>query len=150
MATTYTNLLYHIVFSTKHREPLITKGLQAELYKYIGGIVRDEGGSLKKNGGMPDHVHLVVRFKANDSISHLMQRIKGNSSKWVNDHVDQKTKFAWQKGYAAFSVSESQLPVVLKYVQGQGEHHQERSFKDEFLALLRKHKIEFDERYVWD
>ncbi|MGY8769375.1 MAG: IS200/IS605 family transposase [Pirellulales bacterium] len=150
MATTYTNLLYHIVFSTKLREPVITKGLQGELYKYIGGIIRDEGGSLQEIGGMPDHVHLVVRFKTNDLISHLMQLIKGNSSKWLNERVDQSTKFAWQAGYAAFSVSESQLPVVIKYVQGQEEHHKERSFKEEFLALLRKHAIEFDERYVWD
>ena len=79
-----------------------------------------------------------------------MQLIKGNSSKWLNERVDQSTKFAWQAGYAAFSVSESQLPVVIKYVQGQEEHHKERSFKEEFLALLRKHAIEFDERYVWD
>ncbi|PHR97630.1 MAG: transposase [Blastopirellula sp.] len=150
MPNTYTNLLYHIVFSTKHRASLITDSLQDELYKYIGGIIREHGGTLLEIGGMPDHVHLVVRFKADKPISHLMQLIKGNSSKWVTEQKKQTVRFSWQEGYAAFSVSESQLPAVLKYVSNQEEHHRKTSFRDEFLALLRKHAIKYDERYILD
>ena len=150
MAGTFTNLLYHIVFSTKHRQPLITPTLQEELYKYMGGIIRGEGGTLLEIGGMPDHIHLLTRFKADKSVSHMLQLIKANSSKWVNERPEQSSRFAWQTGYAAFSVSESQVGVVRDYVRRQEEHHRRRSFQEELLVLLRKHEIDYDERYLWD
>ena len=150
MAGTFTNLLYHIVFSTKHRQPLITAGLQEELYKYMGGIIRGEGGTLLEIGGMPDHVHLLTRFKADKSVSHMLQLIKANSSKWANERSEQNSRFAWQTGYAAFSVSESQVGAVRDYVRRQEEHHRRSSFQEELLALLRKHEIDYDERYLWD
>ena len=150
MAGTFTNLLYHIVFSTKLRQPLIVTTLQEELYKYMGGIIRGEGGTLLEIGGMPDHVHLLTRFKADKSVSHMLQLIKANSSKWANERPEQNSRFAWQTGYAAFSVSESQVGVVRDYVRRQEEHHRRSSFQKELLVLLEKHEIEYDERYLWD
>ena len=150
MAGTFTNLLYHIIFSTKQRRNLITSALQPELYAYIGGIIRADGGTLLEIGGTSDHIHIVARFKADLSVAHMMQLIKANSSKWANERPGQGTRFAWQTGYAAFTVSESQLTAVRSYVKNQEEHHRKLSFQEELLTLLRKHRIEFDERYVWD
>ena len=150
MAGTFTNLLYHIVFSTKHRQPLITSSLQDELYKYMGGIIRGEGGTLLEIGGVPDHVHLVTRFKADTSVSRMLQLLKANLSKWANERSDQSSRFSWQTGYAAFSVSESQVVAVREYVRRQEEHHRRRTFQEEFIALLRKHEIEWDERFIWE
>jgi len=150
VSATFTNLLYHIVFSTKHRQPLITTTLKEELYKYMGGIIRGEGGTLLEIGGTPDHIHLLARFKADQSVAHMLQLIKANSSKWANEQPQQNSRFAWQIGYAAFSVSESQAPSVKDYVQRQEDHHRRNSFQEELLALLRKHAIDYDERYVWD
>ena len=150
MGSTYTNLLYHLVFSTKHREPLIVPEIQEDLYRYIGGIVRDQGGKLLHAGGMPDHVHLVTRLKADVSVSEMMRLIKANSSKWANEEGRQRTRFEWQVGYAAFSVSASQLEGVARYVDTQEEHHRRRPFKEELMELLRRNGIEFDERYVFD
>jgi REP element-mobilizing transposase RayT len=150
MAGTYTNLLYHIVFSTKGRISLVTKQLQPDLYAYIGGIVRGEGGTLLEIGGMPDHVHLLAKFKPTMSISEMLKHIKGNSSKWMNEEKMQMRKFGWQDGYAAFSVSESQIVAVRRYIQEQEQHHRGQSYQDEFRALLERHGIEYDEQYLWD
>ena len=150
MASTLTNLLFHLVFSTKHREPLITPDLRDRLYAYIGGIIRGEGGILLDAGGMPDHIHLVTKFKPDPSVSEMLKIIKAKSSKWVNELPGRAGRFAWLAGYGAFSVSESQLPGVRRYVQTQEEHHRKVTFEDEFIALLKKHGIEYDERYVFD
>jgi REP element-mobilizing transposase RayT len=150
MPGTYTNLLYHLVFSTKNRIPLISKNLQADLYAYIGGIVRGEGGKLLEIGGMPDHVHLLVKLKPSVSLSIMLNRIKAKSSKWINQEKLKLRKFGWQEGYAAFSVSESQVTKVRPYIQNQITHHRRQSFQEEFRALLVKHGIEFEERYLWD
>src|SRR5687768_7050399 len=109
MAGTFTNLLYHLVFSTKDRIPLIDQRLQHNLYEYIGGIIRGEGGVLLEIGGMPDHVHLLTKFKPVKSVSEMLNRIKAKSSKWANETKLIEQDFAWQGGYAAFSVSESQV-----------------------------------------
>jgi REP-associated tyrosine transposase len=119
MANTYTNLLIHIVFSTKHREPLIHNALKRELHKYLGGLVRDKNGILLEIGGMADHVHLVVKLRPDTCVSEMVKYIKANSSGWVNDRADQQGSFYWQTGYAAFTVSESQLPAVREYVLNQ-------------------------------
>jgi putative transposase len=150
MAQSLTNLLYHLVFSTKHRQPLIVPNLRPELYKYLGGIIRGEGGILLEIGGMPDHVHLVAKLKADVSVADMLRRIKANSSKWVNQQRKQRQRFSWQAGYGAFTVSQSQLTAVGKYVHTQEEHHRKKSFQEEFLQLLKKHHIEYDERYLWD
>lgn len=150
MASTLTNLLYHLVFSTKHRDPIITPDLRDPLYAYIGGIIRSEGGILLEAGGMPDHIHLVTKFKPDTSVSDMVQVFKAKSSKWVNEMPGRSTRFAWQTGFGGFTVSESQLPTVRRYVQTQEEHHRKVTFQEEYLALLKRHRIEYDERYVFD
>jgi len=149
MANTFTNLLFHIVYSTKYRKPLITSSWQDEMYGYIGGIIRAEKGILLAAGGMADHIHLLAKLPPTIAVSDMLQLIKANSSKWASERDDVRY-FEWQRGYAAFSVSESRVPSVREYIQHQGEHHRTLSFKEEYLAMLRKHNIEFDERYVFD
>ena len=148
MARTYTKLIYHIVFSTKERIPLITPEIRDRLYEYLGGVIRGEKGSLMEIGGMPDHVHILARFGAAIAVSQMLKRIKGSSSHWLSQETG--TWFAWQNGYGAFSVSESQVAAVRKYIQQQEEHHKRISFKDELISLLRKHRIEFDEGDLLD
>jgi REP element-mobilizing transposase RayT len=148
MATTYINLLYHLVFSTKGRRPLIQPAICDELYAYMGGIVRAKGGVLLEIGGMPDHVHLVVKLPADLALAELLRVVKSNSSKWVNDRRGRGNPFAWQTGYPAFTVSESQLLRLRRYVQDQEAHHGRQSFQEELVALLERHGIEYDPRYL--
>jgi putative transposase len=149
MSATHTNLLYHLIFSTKQRVPFITVTVQNELYQYIGGIVRGEKGVLLEAGGMPDHVHLLAKFSPTMAVSDMLRKIKANSSKWMNEK-GRLRKFGWQDGYAAFSVSESQVPIVSRYIRNQATHHRKLEFKSELIALLKRHRIEFEERYLWD
>jgi putative transposase len=149
MSSTLTNLLYHVVFSTKNRDPIITKPIRGELYKYMGGIVRGEGGTLLEIGGMPDHVHLVVRFKAEPSVATMVKIVKSKSSKWLNEQPKRPGRFEWQRGYAAFTVSVSQLEPVRAYVRNQEQHHRRKMFQDELRLMLEKHGMEYDERYLW-
>jgi len=145
---TYTNLLNHIVFSTKERAPLIDASLRDELHKYVGGIIRGQRSEPIEIGGMPDHLHVVAKFHPEMSVSAMVRLIKSNSSKWVNERP-KKGRFSWQTGYGAFSVSESQLPVVQSYVKNQESHHRKRTFQEEFQTLLDKHGINYEERYLW-
>lgn len=148
--STFTNLLFHIIYSTKYRKPTIRSEWHDDLYGYIGGIVRDQKGTLLKIGGVEDHVHLLVKLSPTIAISDVLRKIKSNSSKWINERPDVNRKFEWQSGYAAFSVSESQMPAVAKYIANQAEHHRKKTFEEEFLAILKKHNIEFDTRYVFE
>jgi len=150
MAGTFSRLLYHVVFSTKHRTLFIDPKVRAELYPYMEGIVRNLGGWLLALGGMPDHVHLLIRLKPDMPVSDLVRDVKANSSKWVHDQRDLPADFAWQKGYAAFTVSESQEGAVRSYILNQEKHHRRTSFEEELVALLRKHGIEFDPAYLLD
>lgn len=150
MSGTYSNILLHVVFSTKNREPFITPDLRERLYPIVGGIVRDERGDLLTIGGMPDHVHLLVRWNTKTSVADLMRNVKARSSKWVHETYAHHARFAWQVGYGAFSVSASQKEHVRAYIEHQEEHHRRWTFKEEYLEFLRAHEIEFDERYVWD
>jgi putative transposase len=150
MAATLTNLLFHIIFSTKDRQPLIQDTFRDELEKYIAGIIRNKGGILFDIGGMPDHVHLITKFKADRSVAEMVRLIKANSSKWVNERDGRTIRFEWQTGYGAFSVSQSQLEALRRYVRNQEKHHRTRSFQDEFREFLDKQGIEYDERYLWD
>ncbi|MFK5926716.1 MAG: IS200/IS605 family transposase [Desulfuromusa sp.] len=149
MASTLTNLIYHVVFSTKGREPMIVPSIRDELYRYIGGIVKNEGGIMLEIGGMPDHLHLVVKLKPTHELSKIMQKIKGNTSKWINGQGKLKDRFSWQDGYGAFSVSESQVPIVIRYVKNQETHHRKLSFKGEFIQILERNQVEYEERYLW-
>lgn len=150
MPGTFSNVLLHIVFSTKKRAPLITSAVQPRLYKFVGGIVRNEGGMLLEIGGIEDHAHLLVRWKTEESIAYLLRNIKARSSKWVNENRLISSRFAWQEGYSVFSVSKSQSARVASYIQRQEQHHRRQSFQDELLKLLRKNDVEFDPRYVFD
>jgi putative transposase len=141
MAHTYSNLLYHLVFSTKQRIPFISDALRDPLYAYIGGIVRQNGGALLESGGMPDHVHLLVRLKTDPSVAAVVQKIKGKSSKWVNDSGLLQEGFRWQQGYGAFSVSESGADKVRRYLRNQQHHHRKVSYIDELVTLLERHHI---------
>jgi REP-associated tyrosine transposase len=148
MSDTFTNLLFHIVFTTKDRQPMITEAVRERLYAYIGGIIRGEGGTLLEIGGMPDHVHLLVRFRSDTAVADMVRRIKANSSKWMNERPEAPGRFQWQTGYGAFSVSESRIPPLLSYIQRQREHHARVSLRDELIALLNRNRIEYDERYL--
>ncbi len=149
MPNTYTNLLFHIVYSTKYRKPLIRPSWQDELYGYTGGILRAEKAVLLVAGGIENHVHLLAKLPPTIAVSGMLRLIKANTSKWANQRSDVRY-FEWQAGYAAFSVSESKAPSVREYIGSQQEHHRIQSFRDEYLALLRRHNIEFDERYVFE
>ncbi|MEX2316820.1 MAG: IS200/IS605 family transposase [Pirellulales bacterium] len=150
MPSTYTNLLYHIIFSTKNRIQLISENWEEELYRYIGGIIRNEGGVQLEICAIPDHIHILAKFRAAVSVSEMLAKIKANSSKWVNERKLSPVKFEWQVGFGAFSVSESQAPTVAEYVRNQKEHHLKQSYQEELVALLERHGIEYDPRYLWD
>jgi REP element-mobilizing transposase RayT len=150
MPGTYSQILLHVVFSTKHRARLIDAELADQLYPYIGGIVRAQKATLYAIGGVEDHVHLYLRWRTDHAIAELMRTIKSRSSKWVHEKFPNHRRFAWQEGYAAFSVSKSQEPAVKQYIATQAEHHKKGDFKSELLRLLRAHGIDFDERYVFD
>lgn len=150
MPGTYTQLLLHIVFSTKARTPWITAEVAERLYPYIGGIIRAEKGTLHDIGGVEDHVHLYLRWRPDAAVSDLMRTVKSRSSKWVHDTFPALGAFAWQEGYSAFAVSKSQEAAVRKYIAGQHEHHRNEDFGSELLRLLRAHEVEFDEQYVLD
>ncbi len=150
MPGTYSQLLLHVVFSTKGRTPWITQEVAGRLYPYIGGIVRAEKGVLYDIGGVEDHVHLYLRWRPDESVSDLMRTVKARSSKWVHDEFPGLREFAWQEGYSVFSVSKSQEGAVRAYIAGQAEHHKKEDFKSELLRILRAHGIEFDEKYVFE
>jgi REP element-mobilizing transposase RayT len=148
MGNSFTNLVFHVVFSTKDRIPLIKDEFRERLYKYIGGIIRGQRGTLLEIGGMPDHVHLLARFRASTSVSTMVRFIKCNSSLWRNDQSDCTERFGWQVGYGAFSVSESQISRIQTYIRRQEEHHARANFKDELTMLLRKNGLRFEEHHL--
>jgi REP element-mobilizing transposase RayT len=142
----YTNFLYHIVFGTKGRLPMISDALKPELHKYRGGTVRGLGGIALEINGMAEHVHLLVKLKPTIAFSDFLRDLKSNTSTWAKKNGVQK--FAWQRRYGAFTVSESQTPIVRRYIKEQEQHHRKFDFKTEFETLLRSNGIEIDE-FVW-
>ncbi len=150
MPGTYTELLYHIVFSTKGRSPWLTHETADRLYGYIGGIARDQRCTLCAIGGVDDHVHLYLRMRPDLTVSDLMRSVKSRSSRWLHETFPDLHDFAWQEGYGAFTVSKSQEEAVKRSIAGQAEHHRGEDFKTELLKLLRAHGVEFDPRYVFD
>ena len=148
MSHTHTNLLSHVVFSTQGHLPLITSEIKAELFAYMGGLIKELKGKPVIINGMSDHVHMLISLPPNVSVSEAMRFVKANSSRWVKERFGKK--FAWQKGFGAFSVSRSNVDAVVKYIQNQEQHHKGFDFKTEFISLLEKNDVEYDERYLWD
>ena len=148
MANTYTQIHIHGVFAVQNRISLIQKQWQDELYKYISGIITNNGHKLLQIGGMPDHVHVLFGMRPTQSLSDLMQDIKGNSSSWINQKRLVRGKFSWQEGFGAFSYGKSQVDRVVKYIQLQEKHHKKRNFAEEYLELLKLFEVEFDEWYI--
>ena len=146
----YVSLYSHCVFSTKDRRPLITTQLRERLWPFLGGIARENKMKALSIGGVAAHAHLLLSLPATMPIAKAMQLIKGGSSKWVHETFPDQRLFAWQTKYGAFSVSVSQLDRIIKYIETQEEHHRKMSFQEEFIALLKKHNIEYDERYLWE
>ena len=141
------NLVLHLIFSTKDRQPLITPEIRADLFAYLGGIIREMHGTALIINGTSDHVHMLIRIRPVHSAAEIARVVKTNSSKWV--HEKWNVRFAWQTGYGAFSVSESRVPTVSRYIAMQEEHHRKQSFEEEYVAFLKKNRIEYDERYIW-
>ena len=149
MSRTFTHLVTHIVFSTKDREPFIASDISAEMYAYLGGLVRELRGKAHGVNGMADHVHMLIQLSPTIAPSDALRFIKANSSKWVRDKWPRRVSFAWQLGYGAFSVSKSSIPAVLDYIRNQEQHHRKVTFQEEFIDFLKRHEIEYDERYIW-
>lgn len=148
MSHTYCCSLFHCVFSTKDRRKIISPELQSRLWAYIGGIAREHSMKALAVGGDRDHVHILLSLPSSFTIAEAMRIIKSSSSRWMHVACDLKG-FEWQEGYGAFSIGCSQTEATLAYIANQQEHHRERDFKAEFIAILKKHKVEYDLRYVW-
>ena len=150
MDVSYVSSYFHCVFSTKERRPLIPPRLRDRLWPFLGGIARQNQMKAIEIGGMPDHVHVLLSLPPTLSIAKALQLIKGGSSKWVHDTFPEDRLFRWQTKYGAFGVSVSQLDRTIQYIKDQEKHHQKMTFQEEFLAFLKKHRIAYDERYLWE
>jgi putative transposase len=150
MAHTFTHLLTHIVFSTKERQPWLVPELKPRLFAYMGGIIRELDGHGMLINGPADHVHILTTFPARVALSDFMRDLKANSSGWVHDQFPEQPTFSWQTGYGAFAVSQSNLEQVKQYIQNQEAHHRKRSFKEEFVEFLKRHHLQYDERFLWE
>ena len=140
----------HIVFSTKHRKPLISDPVETELHSYLGGICNKLGCQVIKVGGYTDHIHILCLLSKKLTLVKLLVELKSHSSRWIKTKGGVYTNFYWQDGYGAFSVNPSEVEVVKHYIANQKEHHSKKTFQDEYKAFLKKYDVEFDERYVWD
>ena len=150
MPSTHHGILIHVVYSTKQRIKLLHKDWRDELHAIMGGIAKEHKSVLLRSGGVEDHVHLLLKTHPSFAISDTVKLIKGNSSRWINKNGKISARFEWQRGYGVFSVRESISDIVKRYIGNQETHHQRQSFEDEYFEILRKHKIQFDEQYVFD
>ena len=149
MPSTHLSLHYHLVFSTKERRPFIDAEWRGRLHAYLGGAVRTIGGIAETIGGTSDHVHLLVGLRATNCLADVLREIKHSSSQWIHTDIRERL-FEWQRGYGAFTVSASMVDVVRQYIERQEEHHRRKTFQDEYLELLQKSGVAFDEKYLWD
>ncbi len=149
MANTFTQIYIQTVFAVNGRESLIRGEFKEELYKYITGIVRNNGSKLISINGMPDHIHILIGWKPSTPLPDLVRDIKSDSSNFVNENKWVHGRFNWQEGYGAFSYGHSQLDTIIRYIQNQERHHKQKSFKKEYLSFLRKFDIAFDDKYVF-
>jgi putative transposase len=148
MPSTHLSLNYHIVFSTKNREPILAASWRADLHAYLGGILRDLGGVAQEVGGVADHVHFLAALKATHCLADVLRDTKTGSSRWIHDTMNIRS-FAWQEGYGAVTVSPSDVPRVRRYIACQEEHHRKKTFQEEYREILLESGIPFDERYLW-
>ncbi|HET7100036.1 MAG TPA: IS200/IS605 family transposase [Terriglobia bacterium] len=149
MAQTLVSLLVHVVFSTKERRPLITSEVEDELYRYVAGTLQNFASPCLAVGGTENHVHLLISQSKNIALSRLMEELKKSSSKWIKTKGTKLRRFGWQDGYGAFSIGESQVGIVKRYIARQKERHRKQTFEQELMALLQKYQIGYDERYLW-
>ena len=150
MAQSLSKLLVHLVFSTKNREPLITKNLKDDLFSYLSGICRKLDIECYRVGGHRDHIHMAIILPRTKTLSDIVSSVKASSSKWINEEKEFQGKFAWQAGYGAFSLGFSQLGSLVNYIDDQENHHKTRTFKDELLDFFNRYKVEYDEQYLWN
>ena len=149
MAHTHTCLLFHIVFSTKHRRPMLSKEIRAELFPYIGGVITRQDHTPMIANGIEDHVHILCRLRAAEAVANLVRDIKSNSSAWIHERFGMPD-FAWQEGYGAFTVSPQNRTQVSRYIENQEHHHHTRTYQEEYLSILEAAEIEYDPRFLWD
>lgn len=150
MPQSLSNVLVHLAFSTKNREPLIRESIEPELHPYATTVLNNFGCPTIALNGTADHIHVLFNLSRVKAIADVVENLKTSTSKWIKGKGSNFANFHWQTGYGAFSVSQSKVCEVVAYIDGQKEHHALRSFQDEFRVLLNKHAVEFDERYVWD
>ena len=146
----FTQLTYHVVFSTKFRRPTLVKNIRERLYEYMGGTIRGQKGHLLEIGGVEDHLHLLMHIPPTESVSNFIRDLKSSSSTWINDSQLVNQDFRWQKGYGAFTVSYSQIESVRRYIQNQEEHHRKLTFKEEYVLMLKRHNIQFEDRFLFE
>ena len=149
MANTYSALFYHVVFSTKNRTAFLRPEIEARVWAYIGGIARNHKMTAIQVGGVEDHIHALVMAPPVLAPYEIAKYLKGDASKWIHETFADLRDFGWQDGYGAFTVSKSNVPAVVSYIQNQRAHHQTQTFQDEYREFLKKHGVEYDERYVW-
>jgi len=145
---TFTSILVHCVWATKDREPYLTSDLRGRLWPYLSGIARENKMKALAIGGASDHVHLLISIPPTLAVSKAVQLLKGNSSKWIHETFPKLRAFEWQEGYGAFSIGISALDATIAYVRNQTEHHRTRTFREEFIAMLRRHSLDHDERML--
>jgi putative transposase len=150
MGQSLTKNYLHIIFSTKYRRKLISQAVEFELYSYLGGTCKTLDCQSVKIGGYDDHVHILCLLSKKITLIKLMEDLKSNSSKWIKTIDKNLANFYWQDGYGAFSVNPSEIDTVIKYISNQRTHHQKLSFQDEYRMFLKKYKVDYDEKYVWD
>ena len=144
----FTSILIHCVWSTKKREPVLNSDLRDRLWPYLGGIARENKMKALAIGGIDDHVHMLISLPTTLSLAKALQLLKGNSSKWIHEKFPKLHSFEWQEGYGAFSIGISAVDATVRYIRNQAEHHRMRSFREEFVAMLRRHGLDCDERML--
>ena len=144
----FTSILIHCVWSTNKRQPVLSSDLRGRLWPYLGGIARENKMKALAIGGVDDHVHMLISLPTTLSLAKALQLLKGNSSKWIHDTFPKLRLFEWQKGYGAFSIGISQFDATVRYIRNQAEHHRKRSFREEFVAMLQRHGLDYDERML--
>ncbi|HVF29466.1 MAG TPA: IS200/IS605 family transposase [Pyrinomonadaceae bacterium] len=149
MANSFSQLFYHVVFSTKNRLPFISPEIESRIWSYVGGIARQHDLTALQVGGIENHLHVLTMGRPVVKPSDIPMWLKGESSKWIHDEFPRLNKFAWQDGYGIFSVSKSHAPAVIEYIKNQREHHVNQTFEEEYVALLKLHGVEYDERYLF-
>lgn len=150
MANSYTQIHIQAVFAVSNRRSLISSAWEEQLFKYITSIIQNKGHKMLAINAMPDHIHILFGMRPTQSLSDLMQDIKGDSSRWINNNRFVNGKFSWQGGFGAFSYSKKESYNVIKYIRNQEEHHRFMTFSDEYLSLLDKFDVDYDERYIFD